>query len=190
MPSEIYKEIAVFILGLILLNKGSDVFIESAKSIASKLKISTFLIGFFMVAFATSVPEIASTAYASFKNADGVAIGNILGSNVTNIALIFGLALLFRDVKITKKERRSTIEHLLITIFCMLVIVSGNVISRMEGMMLLALFALYAYSQMRDEQQKGNTHLENLNRTKTHFLMFIIGAAVVILGSMLLVSRL
>ncbi len=188
MLVELYRELFLFILGLLLLNKGSDVFIESAKSIATRIKISTFIMGFFMVAFATSIPEIASTAYASYRNADGIAIGNILGSNVTNIALIFAIAILFREVRTTKKEKRSALEHLLITIISALAIISGNVISRLEGLILILMFLLYFYIEMKRERRKNRMELCNLNKTKLYFLTFFLGAAVVIFGSMLLVS--
>ncbi len=188
MTYTVVQPIVLFILGLLMLNKGSDVFISSAKKISNKLNISTFLIGFFMVAFATSVPEIASTAYASFKNADGVAIGNILGSNIANIALVFALALLFRSSKVTRKERVSTLKHLAITLFCAVIIISGSVISRVEGLVLMVLFFLYAYTEMRNEEHSRHVHLENLGRVEKQFFIFLGGAAIVILGSMILVN--
>jgi cation:H+ antiporter len=97
------EEVLLFVLGLILLVKGSDFFVKSAASIAKKLGVSEFVIGLTLVALGTSIPELASSVIASLKQDSGIIIGNVVGSNIANIGLIIGLTASFMILK-TKKE--------------------------------------------------------------------------------------
>ena len=84
-----------FLFGLGLLVKGSDWLVDSAARIAKQLGVSDFVIGLTVVAIGTSIPEIGAALTASFYGNSALAIGTIVGSNISNIALILGLAALF-----------------------------------------------------------------------------------------------
>lgn len=84
--------ILLLVFGFVLLIKGADFFIDAAASIAQKLGISELIIGLTLVAFGTSVPELASSFAAASQGETGLIIGNIVGSNVANMGLILGLA--------------------------------------------------------------------------------------------------
>lgn len=84
----IAENLLIFLLGLVLLVKGSDYFVKSASTIAEKLGVSEFVIGLTLVAVGTSIPELASSITASLQHASGIVIGNIIGSNIANIGLL------------------------------------------------------------------------------------------------------
>jgi len=88
---EILMYIGIFILSLIVLLKASDYFIESAEKIGLSLGISPFIIGVTIVAFGTSLPELATSIASVLANDSAIVVSNVVGSNITNIALVLGL---------------------------------------------------------------------------------------------------
>lgn len=91
--------VILLVAGLGLLVKGSDLFVMASSSIAKKLGVSEFVIGLTLVSVGTSVPELASSLTASFQEASGIVIGNVVGSNIANVGLIVGIAALLSRVK-------------------------------------------------------------------------------------------
>jgi cation:H+ antiporter len=139
----VYFEALLLILGLIFLVQGADYFIKSAASIAKKFGISEFIIGLTLVALGTSIPELASSITASIKNATGIIIGNVVGSNIANIGLIIGVAATIAVIK-TKKAmlNRDGYIMLFVTGLFYLFMVNGT-ISRIEAGIFLLLYIVY-----------------------------------------------
>jgi cation:H+ antiporter len=98
-----FYQIAGGIAGIALLYYGAEFLIKGGVSIALKLKVPSLIIGLTLVAFATSAPELAVSISASLKNQGDVALGNVVGSNICNIALILGLSALIAPLPINKK---------------------------------------------------------------------------------------
>ena len=80
----------LLIIGLFLLTKGADLVIEGSINAAKKFNVSTLLIGLTIIALGTSLPELVASVQAVLNNAPGLALGNIIGSNIANILLILG----------------------------------------------------------------------------------------------------
>ena len=99
--------VIIFLLALLFLIKGSDYFIRSAATLARRFGISEFVIGLTLVAFGTSVPELASSIMASIKHESGIVIGNVVGSNIANIGLIAGIAAII----ITQKNEKANSSY-------------------------------------------------------------------------------
>ncbi|MBQ3923296.1 MAG: hypothetical protein II707_08370, partial [Spirochaetales bacterium] len=96
--------ILFFIIGLVLLIKGSDFFIDSAVFFARKFHVSELIIGLTLVSIGTSLPELATNISSILKGSATIAMGNITGSNITNIALVLGVsALLTNNITFSKK---------------------------------------------------------------------------------------
>lgn len=94
--------ILIFILSLAFLIKGSNYFIDSAEKIGVFFKIPSFIIGVSIVAFGTSLPELVSSIFAVLKDSSEIVVGNVIGSNITNIFLILGLtAIIGKDIKLS-----------------------------------------------------------------------------------------
>jgi cation:H+ antiporter len=91
--------ILIFLVGLVSLIKGADLFVLTSSQVARKIGVSEFIIGLTLVSVGTSVPELAAALTASFQQASGIVIGNILGSNIANIGLIASTAALLKSIK-------------------------------------------------------------------------------------------
>lgn len=132
------------LLGLILLVKGSDIFVESSARLAKRIGVSDLVIGLTFVAIGTSIPELSSSIIATMKGYPEIVTGTLIGSNIANIALIVAAAAIMRNIHTQKKmfERDGFILMLSVIIF-MWFIGDGS-ISMVEGFILLALYFIYA----------------------------------------------
>jgi len=142
-------QIALLILGFALLWKGGDFFVAGATEIARRLKISDFVIGLTLLALGTSAPELFVNVIATLQDKSDFVFGNILGSNISNLLLILGLAGLIVPLTV---RRQSLKRELPFSLLCMLafwiVLVvplsqQMMVISRIEAAMLLLLFIAF-----------------------------------------------
>ncbi|NTV24152.1 MAG: calcium/sodium antiporter, partial [Nanoarchaeota archaeon] len=130
-------------LGLALLVKGSDIFVNAISRLAKRIGISDFIIGLTIVAIGTSVPELANTIISSVKGYNEIIIGNIVGSNVINITLLLGLSAILGNIKI-KKEVIERDGYLVVFVsFLFFLSILFWRIKRLEGFMLLTLYAAY-----------------------------------------------
>ena len=108
---EIITAILFLVIGFAFLVKGADWFVDGAAGLAAKLRIPQLVIGLTVVAFGTSAPELATSIISSSKESVGIAIGNILGSNICNILLILGLSAVICVLPIQKDSLKSTFPY-------------------------------------------------------------------------------
>ncbi len=165
-----FVQIILIIVGFVLLIKGSDFFIDGTCSIAKKYNISDFIIGMTIVAFGTSAPELAVSIISAIKGSSGIALGNILGSNIANLLLILGVAGLIKPISIDKNISMREIPFALIVAIVLLVIVMFNnnpfIISRPESIILISGIIAYIFFMLMPSQQQiipeAETHQHNL----------------------------
>ena len=135
--------VGLVILGLVCLVAGSNVFVDNATAVAQSLGVSEAVIGLTIVAGGTSMPELATSVVAARKGQSGIAIGNVLGSNVMNILFILGVTGLISPMQVNG----ITIVDLITLILSMLVLwlfsATKLTVERWEGGILLALFTGY-----------------------------------------------
>ena len=93
-------DIIVLVLGLVLLIAGGDFLVKGASRIALRFNVSAMVIGLTIVAFSTSAPELLVSLNAALKEAPDFAMGNVVGSNISNLALVLGVACLFGYIPI------------------------------------------------------------------------------------------
>ena len=154
--------ILFFISGLVLMIVGADYFVKGASAVATKFKIPQIVIGPTIVAMGTSAPEACISISSALKGSTGVAIGNVLGSNIINVLFILGLTSAICALKLEKNSVKYEIPFLiLITTFLCGFGYYFNVLDRIFGLILLALFAVFFIylfkvaiksSQQEDEQ--------------------------------------
>jgi cation:H+ antiporter len=135
--------VLAFLFGLALLVKGADWLVSAAARIARQFGLSEFVIGLTIVATGTVMPEVGASVTAAIYGNSGIAIGNIVGSNIANLALILGLAGLFAPIAVDKEMYGKIVvvmvaSGLLFLLFCL-----NGLLSRMEGIILLLLFFVY-----------------------------------------------
>lgn len=135
--------ILVFVGGLVLLVKGADLFVVTSSLIAKRFGVSEFIIGLSLVSVGTSVPELASALTASFQQASGIIIGNILGSNIANIGLIASTAALLSQVKTDEMMLRRDGYIMLFSSFLLFLFILDFKISRLEAFIFLLLYFAY-----------------------------------------------
>lgn len=133
--------IVLIVLGFILLVKGADLLVEGASGIAKKFHIPEIVIGLTIVSIGTSLPEL----FVSIKSATGghsdMAIGNVIGSNIANLLLILGMSTIIKSVSFKRETRLIEIPMCLaISIIFMLLCNFGQNLTRLEAIILLALF--------------------------------------------------
>lgn len=129
-------------IGISILIKGSDFFVDGATSIARIAEIPLVVIGLTVVAFATSAPEILVSLIAAVNGESDLAIGNAIGSNTANIALVLGSMAMIRSVPMKSSALKKLVRNLLIISFLMIIPFFDNVISRVEGQVILFGFFL------------------------------------------------
>ncbi len=176
--------ILLLVVGFAALLKGADWFVESSANIARALGVSKFVIGFTLVAFGTSLPEMAVSVVASFVKASEIAVGNVVGSNIANIALVLGAAALLFTVKIKKSDFKHGMIMFLVSVLCFVLVWGG--ISRIEGFILFACLVVYISRLFsKEKNNKKEKPKEGLGKS---IIFCMLGLAGVIIGSHLLVG--
>ena len=121
----VWVAIPVLLIGFVFLVKGADWFVDGAAGIAAKLRVPTLIIGLTIVSFGTSAPELATSIISALQNSADIAIGNVLGSNITNILLILGLAAVICPLTVQKSALKFDFPVLLGT--SVLVLLLGGI---------------------------------------------------------------
>lgn len=135
--------ILIFLGGLLLLVKGSDLFVLTSSRIARRFGVSEFVIGLTLVSVGTSVPELASSLTASFQQASGIVMGNILGSNIANIGLIASTAALLTNIKTEEVMLRRDGYIMLFASFLLFLFMLDFKISRLEALIFILFYLAY-----------------------------------------------
>ncbi len=187
VSSSIIYALAVFGVSLFLLYRTSEWFTEGSVEIAGRLGASKFIIGVIVAGFGTSLPEFATSVYAAFAGYSGVAVGNAVGSNITNIALVLGLSCLVGTVKVRKEiELREGMIGLGIMIFASIFILHNRDIQRWEGLVFVAVFGAYIYRALKNPANHREPIIHG-SLSKSVFAL-VGGLGGVLVGSALLVN--
>ncbi len=145
------RHLGLTALGIVVLVIGSEMMVQGGIDLARKFGISEAVIGLTLVAFGTSLPELATSVTAALKGESEISIGNVLGSNIFNLGLVVGTAFTINPAAVPVFVIRQDIPFLVITTFIVgKVVIRDGKISRTEGAMMLALVAVYiAYVVVR-----------------------------------------
>lgn len=154
-----FSNVAIMLIGLIFLVKGSDLFVSSASSIAKRFGISEFIIGLTLVAVGTSIPELASSIAASLSGSSGIVIGNVVGSNIANIALIVGCAAIISVVKTESDMLRRDGYIMVFASTLFLLFAFDLLLSRAEAVILVLFYIAYVFFLFEDKSKfEGNSY--------------------------------
>lgn len=141
-------------VGLLILLKGADWLVDGAVCLAEKFGVSPIIIGLTVVAMGTSAPEAAASITAAVRNAGDIAIGNVYGSNIANLALIGGLCALIHPITVKLSVIRREMPVMLIVGLLLWPVLANSYLGRGESIMLLILFAglivFTVYAGLRD----------------------------------------
>jgi cation:H+ antiporter len=137
--------IAVCLVGFVLLYFGAEWLVKGSSSLARSLGITPIVIGLTVVAFGTSAPELVVSLISSIKGKSMIAVGNVVGSNICNIALVLGLSALFNPIKSDPSVIRRDIPIMLGISLYLLVLSINNTLGRIEGATLFAGIIAYTF---------------------------------------------
>lgn len=132
-----FESLSYLVIGLVLLIIAADKFVLGAASTAKHMGVSTMLVGLIIVGFGTSAPEMVVSAIASFKGNSGLALGNAVGSNITNIALVLGAGLLIVPMSIQSQTIKREMPILLLVSLLVLFLLMDLTLSFADGLVMV-----------------------------------------------------
>lgn len=186
--------VGLIVLGLLLLVLGGEILLRGAVAIATLLRLTPAIIGLTVVAAGTSVPEMAVGVFAAVEGNTDIAVGNVVGSNIFNIAFIIGLAALIRPLVITGNTIKLEYPVMaLVTLMCLAVCQDG-IINWLDAVLFLSMyvgFTAYMVSLVRQqmsaaEARKFSGEVEALAEPAGRHLGALASLALIVLGSILL----
>lgn len=186
----------ILIIGFFLLIKGVDIFVDGASSIAKKIGIPSVIVGLTIVSLGTSAPELAVSLISSFNGNNGIAVGNVLGSNLFNTLVVLGGTAIVAPLIIKKSTiKRDYITTLLVTILtCFLIFglvpKSENMLSRISGIILLVVCIAYMFILVKAAKKDSVKDEENTSEIKMskNILLSLIGVVGIVFGGNLVVD--
>ena len=140
---QIVLQLALLAVGFVMLVKGSDWFVDGAAGIAAKFRIPQIIIGLTIVAMGTSAPEAAVSITAATAGSADITVGNVVGSNIMNVLVILGLASAIIPIAVGKSTLKIDIPFMIAISVIFLLLGWDSTITRIDGLVLIALFAGY-----------------------------------------------
>lgn len=191
-------ECLLLIVGLALVVLGADFLVDGASSIAKKFGVSDFVIGLTIVGMGTSAPEMVVSFIGALQGNGDIAIGNVVGSNIFNVFMILGATALILPMDITPMNRKKDIPlNIVITLIFIalgmsrtLFGIGNDVLGRMDGAILLVLFAAYIYMCFRFDTANPSETNENEKVIKPALaaVLIVAGLAGLVFGGRMFVN--
>lgn len=191
-------QILILIAGLALILFGANWLVDGSSSIAKRFGISEFVIGLTIVGIGTSTPEMVVSFLSSFQGKADMAIGNIVGSNIFNTMMILGITALIAPITITKSNLKRDIPlNIIVTIILILLGMNFTLfgmgqdqLCRIDGIILLAIFAWYLWTSFKSDEGNGGEDGEGIKEYKTGMSVLLItgGLAALIFGGRMFVN--
>ena len=189
--------IILFLIGFVLITKGADIFINCTVDIGKKTNISEIILGATIVSFATTLPEL--TVFASLDGHTTMSLGNAVGSIICNTGLVLGLVAFISPFRVDKNMFFSKSVLLLICVVLLLLLGIDKKITKIDSIPLLAMLAIYMYSNYRSavgngSRSRGNNTLKvkgnnDFREWAKIILIFVLGLIMMVIGSRLLVDN-
>lgn len=191
--------IILFLIGFVLITKGADIFINCTVDIGKKTNISEIILGATIVSFATTLPELTVSLFASLDNHTTMSLGNAIGSIICNTGLVLGIVAFISPFRVDKNMFFSKSVLLLICVVLLLLLGIDKSITKIDSIPLLAMLVIYMYSNYRSAVENGNTYRgNNVLKVKENndfrewakiILIFVLGLTMMVIGSRLLVDN-
>ena len=190
-------QILLFLLGLSLIIYGADWLVDGASTVARKFGISEFVIGLTIVGMGTSAPEMVVSFIGAFQGNADIAVGNVFGSNIFNTLLVLGITAAIMPMPITRTNLRRDIP-INIGATCLILILGptallfgagNNTLTRVDGLILLAIFLGYMFYSFKSGDKEEETKTDGKSiKTGLAVLMIVGGLAGLIAGGQLFVN--
>lgn len=192
----------LLVVGFVLLIKGADAFVDGASEVSRRLKIPPVIVGLTVVAFGTSLPELAVSVSAAFSGNNGIAAGNVIGSNMFNLLVVAGISAVFIKLPVSEtiiKKDYPFMTAVTLALLCLFLdgnklLNSESSISHGDGMVLLVFFGIFLVytisSALRSRAAAADEPACEGSMSGIKCLLFIVlGAAGIIIGGNLVVDN-
>ena len=189
-------QILILISGLVMILLGANWLVDGSSSIAKRFGISEFVIGLTIVGIGTSTPEMVVSFLSSLQGKADMAIGNIVGSNIFNTMMILGVTALIAPMKITDSNLKKDIPLNIIVTLVLILLgmnmtlfgVGENALSRIDGIILLLIFAWYLWSSFTKDNTDSDEEGIKEYTLAISAILIIAGLASLIIGGRLFVD--
>ena len=191
---EIWIAALLFLLGLVLIIKGGDWFLNGAVWIAEATGVPRFIIGATVVSLATTLPELTVSLTGVLQGEVDLAVGNAVGSVTANLGLILGISLVCIPSRVSRKQFEFKAFLMVCAAALLLALCRSGVLTLLSGLLLFVIFGLYLWSNLRDARAGMAENRPAKGRTVSRRQMtgklasFAIGIAAIVIGSRLLID--
>ncbi|MDO5509261.1 MAG: calcium/sodium antiporter [Weeksellaceae bacterium] len=185
-------DIALLVLGFVVLIMGGNWLLKSSVDMAVRMGMSRLVVGLTVVSFATSAPELIVSVNAALNGASGIALGNVIGSNIANIGLVLGVTAMMVNIRVPRPFFRTDYVFLMfasVVLYFMLFL--GGSLNRLEGMALILFLVFYVVYQLKTKKMVSVSGADSSVKYLSWpwiFFYLLIGGGGLWLGSDLLVG--
>ena len=187
----IWLLLVMFVIGVILVVKGGDLFVDAASWIARAFGIPSFIIGATIVSIATTLPEMIVSITAAVGGQVDMAIGNAVGSVTANTGLILAIAMIFMTIVIKRKDYIFQCSLLIASSAVLMISSQGGSLSTIGSIILIVIFFVFMVKNVKDAKSAPQSEERQEKDKKTfwaNIAKFVIGAAAIVAGSQLLIN--
>lgn len=178
----------MMVAGLVMLLAGGEGLVRGAVAFATRMRLPMAIVGALVLGFGTSMPELLTSLSAALSGAPGIAIGNVLGSNIANIALILGVAAVIAVIPADTVEAEDRLWLVVATGMGIAVMLTGTSVGRIEGLILLGGLAIYLWRALnRDTEVEPLPDTSNMGAGLIA-LYLLAGLVTLVAGAWLLVE--
>ena len=176
--------------GFIILTLGAEALVRGASSIALRLGITPLIIGLTIVAFGTSAPELAVSVKSALAGNSGIALGNVIGSNIANIGLILAITALIRPIQVQSQVVKRDIPLMILASMLFWGLLLDGELSLIDGVVLLSLLIGYlAFSYISSKNSNQEEEIEaGPNNPLLSALFIVVGISMLVGGGILFVN--
>ena len=188
--------VLLFAVGLVLLIKGGDWFVDGAAGLARRFRLPDIIVGATVVSIGTTLPEVMVSTIGALEGQGSVAYGNAIGSIICNTALIAAISVAMRPGPVSVKSMKMPVIFFFASaaIYCFAAYITGE-FTRFMGIIMLAVFVIYTILTVRqglkhpEELPEDSVQTETQKKLWQELLLLIIGAALIAVGARLLVDH-
>lgn len=175
---------AFVLAGFLLLMWSADLLVDNASELASNLGVSTLLVGIVIVGFGTSAPELFVSAMAAFDNKGNLALGNALGSNITNIGLVLGSAALVRTLTVERSTATRDLPLVVLVGLIAVALVADGTLTHLDGVILLVVLVAYlVWSVVSNTEKKLDVEIKSNKGSNAKPLALTVVSIAVLMGA-------
>ena len=166
-------DVASVIAGLIILCIGGYAIVSGGVSLARKLRISSMIIGLTVVAYGTSTPELAAAVLAVFNSHTELILGNIIGSNISNVGMVIGISAIFAPLLISRITIRKWVQIMIGVSLLVIAMSYDGEISQIDGVILIAALIVFTIYTIKTVKKQGIKEYQNVENVQVEGELFL-----------------